>query len=134
MAYRAAKDCRLARTKGVLNMKLKIGGRLMAAGAAIVIIPFAIMGVIVSTQAASGITALTKGQIADLTSSLADNANNAFDDLKHAAMALAFSSDVEATIAESDRGAAHRLASAPRFRRGSPNSVRRRNTPRGSTI
>jgi methyl-accepting chemotaxis protein len=54
------------------NSKMKIGGKLMGAGAAILIIPFAVMGVIVSIQATSGIKALVSGDITNLTASMAD--------------------------------------------------------------
>ena len=95
-------------------MKLKIGGRLMVAGAAIVVIPFAVMGIIVSTQATSGITALVSGQLTNLTASMADYADNTFSDYMHASMALASSPDVASSIEASNQADASsaRLATA----------------------
>ena len=87
-------------------MKLKIGGRLIAAGAAIVIIPFAVMGIIVSTQATSGITALVSGQITNLTSSMADYAERTLQGDLGVAEARASAQSTADNIAAWERGGA----------------------------
>jgi methyl-accepting chemotaxis protein len=83
---------------------MKIGGKLMVAGAAILIIPFAIMGIIVSTQATSGITALVSGQITNLTASMADYTEGKILGDMRTTMALAASSDIIDVVAAVNQG------------------------------
>jgi methyl-accepting chemotaxis protein len=87
-------------------MKLKIGERLMISGAAIVLIPFALMGVIVSLRANSGITALVSDQLVTLTRSMADYAEERIQGDIRESMAIAASSDVEEGVAAVNRGGA----------------------------
>jgi methyl-accepting chemotaxis protein len=85
-------------------MKLKIGSKLMLIGAAIVVIPFTIMGIIVSVQAKRGITALEEGQLTTITESMADYVEQTLSGYVNATMALAASPDVVACAEASDRG------------------------------
>jgi methyl-accepting chemotaxis protein len=85
-------------------MNLKIGSRLTLAGAAIVIVSFTVMGIVVSTRATVGITELTTEQLTDLTASIADYTNSAFIPYVQTSMALASSPDIAAAIEASNRG------------------------------
>jgi methyl-accepting chemotaxis protein len=89
-----------------MRLKLKIGGRLMLAGAVTIIVPFAIMGVIVSMRADSGIRDVIKGQLIALTSSIADYAENKIQGDVRASMALAASGDVIEGVEAANRGGA----------------------------
>jgi methyl-accepting chemotaxis protein len=95
-------------------MKLKIGGKLMLAGAAIVIIPFALMGIIVSIQANSGITTLVGDQLVSLTRSMTDFTESKIEGDLRTGLALAASADVVDGVAAINRGgaAAAKAASA----------------------
>ena len=53
-------------------MKIKIGTRLMAAGAAIIIVSFAVMGTVVSLRTEQGIKNLVGENLSALTNSMAD--------------------------------------------------------------
>jgi methyl-accepting chemotaxis protein len=75
-------------------MKLKIGGKLILAGAAIVVVPFALMGIIVSIQAKSGITKLVGDQLVTVTRSMADYTDRTFEGYECAAVALAGDGDI----------------------------------------
>ena len=68
-------------------MKLKIGGRLMLAGAAIAVIPFTLMGVIVSMEATQGISSLVGNQLVTLTKSMVDNTERTLDGYSHTSLA-----------------------------------------------
>ena len=83
---------------------MKIGARLIVAGAAILIIPFAIMGIIVSVKATSGITTLAGEQIANLTSSMADYAEGKILGDLRTSIALADSADIVEGVAAANRG------------------------------
>jgi len=85
---------------------MKIGGKLTFAGAAILIIPFAIMGTIVSIQATSGITELTSGQITNLTASMASYAERTLQGDLGVAEALASAQSTADYIAAWNRGGA----------------------------
>jgi methyl-accepting chemotaxis protein len=84
---------------------MKIGSRLIIVGAAILIIPFAIMGIIVSIQATSGITALVGGQITNLTESMADYTERTLEGYMHVSLALAASPDVASCVEAANRKA-----------------------------
>jgi methyl-accepting chemotaxis protein len=85
---------------------MKIGGKLMVAGAAILIIPFAVMGIIISVQATSGITALAGGQITNLTASMADYSERTLQGDVGVAEALASAQSTADYIAAWGRGGA----------------------------
>jgi methyl-accepting chemotaxis protein len=85
-------------------MKMKIGTKLMAAGAAIVIIPFVAMGIIVSLRVTSGITALIGEDLTDLTTSVADFADSKIKADLRACVALASSPDIAETVDQINRG------------------------------
>ena len=87
-------------------MKLKIAGKLMLAGAAIVIIPCALMGVIVNAKAANGITDLVNSQLEMITRSMADYVEDQIQGDLRACLALAASGDIAENIAASSRGGA----------------------------
>jgi methyl-accepting chemotaxis protein len=87
-----------------MKMKLKIGARLMLVGAAIVIIPFAIMGVIVSIRANKGITALVGEQLVTLTDSMSDYCESSIQNYLCTSLALAGSNDIVESVEAADRG------------------------------
>jgi methyl-accepting chemotaxis protein len=95
-------------------MKLRIGGRLMLAGAAIVVIPFALMGIIVSMQSRKGVTSLADAQVVTLTRSMADYAESCLQNYLCTSLALASSPDIVELVEAANHGApaAARLASA----------------------
>jgi methyl-accepting chemotaxis protein len=84
---------------------MKIGGKLIVAGAAILIIPFAIMGFIVSARATSGITSLVGGQLTNLTASMADYTERTLEGYMHASLALASSPDIASCVEAANRKA-----------------------------
>ena len=57
-------------------MKIKIGTRLMAAGAAIIIVSFVVMGAVVSLRTEQGIKKLVGDNLSALTNSMADYVDN----------------------------------------------------------
>ena len=57
-------------------MKIKIGSRLMAAGAAIIVVSFAVMGAVVSLRTEQGIKKLVGENLSALTNSMADYVDN----------------------------------------------------------
>jgi methyl-accepting chemotaxis protein len=85
---------------------MKIGGRLIVVGAAIIIIPFAVMGIIVSARATSGITELVSGQIRNLTASMADYSERTLQGDVGVAEALASAQSTADYIAAWGRGGA----------------------------
>jgi methyl-accepting chemotaxis protein len=94
-------------------MKLKIGGRLMVAGAAIVGIPFILLGIIVSLQATSGISGIVRDNISQITTSMADYAEKTLQGYEYTSLALACSGDmVDALRAAESGGASAAKASA----------------------
>jgi methyl-accepting chemotaxis protein len=86
-------------------MKLKIGGKLMLAGAVIMVIPFALMGLVVSTQATKGITALLGDQLVAETRSMADYVENSLQGFIATDLALASSPDIAECVEANNRGA-----------------------------
>jgi methyl-accepting chemotaxis protein len=74
-------------------MKLKIGGRLILSGAAIVIVSFAATLVAVSVTATNSIKTLVGNQLTLLTQSMADYADNKIKEDMRIVMALASSSE-----------------------------------------
>ena len=85
-------------------MKLKIGGKLMLAGSAIVVIPFALMGIIVSIKAQSGITKLVGDQLVSLTRSMTDYTESKIEGDLRTSLALAASVDVVDGVEAANRG------------------------------
>jgi methyl-accepting chemotaxis protein len=85
-------------------VKLKIGTKLMLVGAAIIVIPFAVMGVIVSIRATSGITRLVEGQLTNVTRCLADYAESKIQSDLRTCRALSASSDIEKVVEEANAG------------------------------
>jgi methyl-accepting chemotaxis protein len=85
-------------------VNLKIGGKLMLVGAAIVVIPFGLMGVIVSIQAQRGIMELVSDQLVTLTHCMADYTDERIQGDMRTSIALAASSDVVASVAAVNRG------------------------------
>jgi methyl-accepting chemotaxis protein len=73
-------------------------------GTAIIVVAFMAMGFVLSVQTTTGIKELVSGQMLAITQSMADYANNAFNDYLHTSMALASSPDIEACIEASNRG------------------------------
>jgi len=84
---------------------MKIGGKLLVAGSAILTIPFALMGIIVSLRATDGITALTGEQITNLTKSMSDYTEKTLEGYIHAALAIASSPDVASCLDAAKRKA-----------------------------
>jgi methyl-accepting chemotaxis protein len=84
---------------------MKIGGKLLVAGSAILIIPFAIMGIIVSLRATDGITALTGEQITNLTKSMSDYTEKTLGGYIHASLAIASSPDIASCVDTANRKA-----------------------------
>jgi methyl-accepting chemotaxis protein len=95
-------------------MKLKIGGRLMLAGTAIVVIPFTIMGVIVSMQSVRGISALVDNQLSTITQSMADYADKTLEGYEYAAIAIAGDGDIRDGLkaAAADGSVAQKVAAS----------------------
>jgi methyl-accepting chemotaxis protein len=85
-------------------VKLKIGSKLMLAGAAIIVIPFATMGIIVSLKAQSGITDLIENQLTMITTSLADYAEGKLKGDLRTCQALAGADEVAEAISATNRG------------------------------
>ena len=79
-------------------MKLKIGNKLMLIGGAIVVVPFAVMGIIVSVRAQSGITDLVGANLTVLTTSMADYVENSLEGYKATSMAIAAAPDTSVCI------------------------------------
>ncbi|HRY53405.1 MAG TPA: methyl-accepting chemotaxis protein [Spirochaetia bacterium] len=84
---------------------MKIGQKLTLIGAAIVLVPFAAMGVAASLRAQSGITKLVGEDLSSLTSSLADFAESKIQGDLRTCMALAASPAVASTLGQVNRGA-----------------------------
>jgi methyl-accepting chemotaxis protein len=87
-------------------MKLKIGGKILLVGAAIVLISFVVMGVIVYFQARSGITNIVNDQLITLTRSMSDYAEGKVQGDIRTTMALAASSDIADGVAAVNQGGA----------------------------
>jgi methyl-accepting chemotaxis protein len=94
------------------RVKLKIGSKLLLVGSAIIIIPFAVMGVIVSLQASAGITSIVEGQLSNITSSMADYAESKIRGDLRACLALSANSDFARVAEESNAGRPTAKASA----------------------
>lgn len=85
-------------------MKLKIGGRLMAAGAAIVGIPFILLGIVVSLRATSGISGLVRDSMSEITASMADYADKTLQGYEYTSLALAGSGDIAEAVRAAEAG------------------------------
>ena len=79
-------------------MKLRIGTKLMVVGAAILVVPFALMSAIVSMRAQSGITAIVESQLGGITQSMADYAEASIVGDRRAALALASAGDIAEAV------------------------------------
>jgi len=93
---------------------MKIGGRLMVVGAAIVVLPFAVMGIIVSLRATDGIKNLVGEQLVMVTRAVSDYTEKTFDGYRNAVITISKNSAVSDAIKSSSNGAvaARRSASA----------------------
>ena len=93
-------------------MKLKIGGKLMLVGAAIIIVPFAVMGVIVSIQSKNGISSLVNNELVTITQSMADYAEKTLEGYECAAIGIAGDGDIRDGLRAAAAGgpAAQRVA------------------------
>ena len=85
-------------------MKLKIGGKLMVAGAIIVLVPFLTMGVIVYLQAQAGITKLIGEDLVSLTRSMSDYTETSLQNYLCTSLSLAASPDVVENVEAANRG------------------------------
>ena len=83
---------------------MKIGQKLTLTGAAIVLVPFAVMGVAATLRAQSGIIKLVGDDLSSLTSSLADFAESKIQGDLRTCMALAASPAVASTLGQVNRG------------------------------
>jgi methyl-accepting chemotaxis protein len=87
-------------------MRLKIGGKLMLAASAIVSIPFALMGFIVSVQAQAGIKSLVGEQLISLTRSMTDYTESKLEGDIRTSLALASSANIVEGVEAINRGGA----------------------------
>jgi methyl-accepting chemotaxis protein len=94
------------------RVKLKIGSKLLLVGSAIVIIPFAVMGFIVSLRSSAGITTIVEGQLSNITSSMADYAESKIRGDLRTCIALSANADFARVAEEANSGRPTAKASA----------------------
>jgi methyl-accepting chemotaxis protein len=87
-------------------MKLRIGGKLIVAGSLIIIIPFALMGIIVFSRAKAGITDIVGEELVYLTRSMTDYTEASLQSHLRAIVTIASSPDVESCVDSSNRKSA----------------------------
>jgi methyl-accepting chemotaxis protein len=85
-------------------MKLKIGGKLMLIGGAILVASFLMVTVVVIVQSTKGITSLVGDQLVTLTRSMADFTEEKIQADMRTALALAASGDVIDSVEAANRG------------------------------
>lgn len=87
-----------------MSVKLRIGEKLMLTGAAIVLVPFIVMGVIVYVQAEKGINALIGGELVALTRSMSDYVENSLQGYVTTDLALAAMPEVASCVESYNAG------------------------------